>query len=217
MPAVPRILHQIVGPKTNKVIDHCLSSWQMLRDYGFEYRTWNDQRLTEFISKEYPFALEAFLHARNHAEAADIARYLLVHHTGGYYMDWDVQLLSRPKFLQLIKKTSKGFLIQDPSNLTIAAEAFSAGKNETYLLDLVYSIVHLYEGNKRDMMTTPEYSGPFRMRDVLQQGSTTKQRILPVDEVFAYNYAEIREMPEKVITQPLVHYWLHTWFLDVKI
>jgi hypothetical protein len=189
----------------------------MLRDHGFEFRTWNDELLAAFISKEYPFALEAFLYARNHAEAADIARYLLIYHTGGFYMDWDVQLLSRPKFMQLIKETPAGFLIQDPSNLSIAAEAFSAEKKETYLFDLVHEIVGLYGNNKRDVLTTPDYSGPFRMRDVLQQGSTTKQRILPVKAVFAYDYTEIREMPERVITQPMVHYWLHTWFLDAKI
>jgi len=212
MSAVPRILHQIVGPKKNEVIDYCLASWQMLEGDDFEFRIWDDYLLTEFISGEYSFALEAFLNARNHAEAADIARYLLVYHTGGYYMDWDVQLLNRDKFAALMESTPSGFLLRDPSNLTIAAEAFSAEKNEEYLLNLVRDIVRLYDQRLRDTMGTPQYSGPFRMRDVLHDGYTTKQAILPVKEVFAYDYEEIRDMPERDVEQPLIHYWLHTWF-----
>jgi hypothetical protein len=177
----------------------------------FTIRIWDDALLEEFIAREYPFALDAFLNARNHAEAADIARYLLVYHTGGYYMDWDVQLLNRAGFLQLADSAPYGFLLRDPLNMSIAAEAFSAQKGESYLLCLVKNIVDLYERNQRDSMATPQYSGPFRMRDVLQI-QATKQTIVPVKEVFAYDYAEIRNMPERPITQPLVHYWLHTWF-----
>ena len=178
---------------------------------GFVTHIWDDQRLEEFIGKEYPFALEAFLNARNHAEAADIARYLLVYHTGGYYMDWDVQLLSRSRFSRLMKRTPDGFLIEDPANKSIAAEAFSANRNEAYLMRLVHSIVEIYEANRRDSMNTPEYSGPFRMRDVLRD-HVTAQAIVPIKEVFVYDYSEIREMPDRVVTQPLIHYWLHTWF-----
>jgi len=207
---VPQIMHQIVGPKTNAVIDRCLSSWLLLRDKGFLIKIWNDDLLADFISKEYPFALEAFLHARNHAEAADIARYLLVYHTGGYYMDWDVQLLNKTKFIKLTRITPRGFLIRDPLNDTLASEAFSASKKESYLLNLVHDIVMLYENKERNSINTPQYSGPFRMRDSLRR-HPTGQAILSVKVIFAYDYTEIREMPPRVISQPLIHYWLHTW------
>jgi mannosyltransferase OCH1-like enzyme len=181
-----------------------------LDENDFTIRIWNDDLLDIFISEEYPFALSAFRHARNHAEAADIARYLLVYHTGGYYMDWDVQLLDKKAFFELIDRTPKGFLIIDPANGSIAAEAFSAAKSETYLLRLVENIVGIYERNERDRYTTPFFSGPFRMQTVLRE-YPTEQSIIPVKEVFAYDYSEIREMPEREITQPMVHYWLHTW------
>jgi len=207
---VPRILHQITGPKKNFVVEHCLASWHAVHEQGFSIRIWNDDMLTDFISEKYPFALHAFLKARNHAEAADIARYLLVYHTGGFYMDWDVQLLNMEKFIQLVEDTPDGFLIQDPLNATLASEAFSAKKNEQYLIKLVESIVQLYDQKLRDTMGTPQYSGPYRMRDALTCFSSD-QSILPVNDVFVYNYREIREMPERVITQPLIHYWLHSW------
>ena len=212
---VPKILHQITGPRQNFVVAHCLASWQRIQGKGFTINIWNDELLTTFISKEYPFALNAFLKARNHAEAADIARYLLVYHTGGIYMDWDVQLLSVPKFIQVLKDTPHGFLIQDPDNFTIASEAFSAQKKEPYLIKLVESIVELYEQQQRDTMATPEYSGPYRMRDALYN-FTTKQALIPVNDIFVYNYREIRSMPERPIVQPLIHYWIHSWIEPSK-
>ncbi|SDF51957.1 glycosyltransferase family 32 protein [Chitinophaga filiformis] len=207
---VTQLLHQIVGPKTNPLIDQCLSSWKVIKDYGFEIRTWNDDTLEEFIDTHYSWALQAFRNARNHAEAADIARYLLVHHSGGIYMDWDVELLIPEQFFTLLERTPQGFLVIDPANGTLASEAFSAEKNEAYLLDLVTDIVHLYNSNERDNMGTPQYSGPFRMRDSLVN-SCTAQLLLPVKEVFAYDYTEIREMPDREISQPLIHYWIHSW------
>ena len=208
--AVPGILHQIVGPNTNELIDKCIASWKVLQPLGFTITIWNDESLEEFISTNYPFALEAFLDARNHAEASDIARYLLVHHTGGYYMDWDIELLHIDRFIELIQKTETGFLLQDPANLTLASEAFSAGRHEPYLLSLVKDIVDLYNRGQRDSMGTPQYSGPFRMRDSLLT-SGTRQSLVPIKEAFLYDYTEIRIKPEPPVQRPMIHYWLHTW------
>jgi hypothetical protein len=207
---IPKILHQIVGTKTNYVIDECLSSWHLLMPKKFVIKTWNDDLLGNFIANEYPFALQAFLNSRNHGEAADIARYLLIYHTGGFYMDWDVQLLDTSGFMKLIKRAPNGFLLIDPVNQTPAPEAFSAKKNESYLLNLVKEIVMLYECGKRNKLSTPYYSGPFRMRDTLKKFST-KQSLIPVKEVFVYDYSEIRIMPDRESGQPLIHYWLHSW------
>lgn len=212
---VTKILHQITGPKQNFVVEHCMASWQRIQKKGFTINIWNDELLTAFITKEYPFALNAFLNARNHAEAADIARYLLVYHTGGIYMDWDVQLLNVPGFMQVLKETPDGFLIQDPENLTIASEAFAAQKQEPYLIKLVESIVDLYDLKQRDTMETPQYSGPYRMRDALFSFSS-KQTLIPVNDIFVYNYREIRSMPRRPVVQPLIHYWIHSWIEPLK-
>jgi mannosyltransferase OCH1-like enzyme len=207
---VTPLLHQIVGPTSDPLIYQCLSSWHVLKDNGFEIKKWDDALLDRFLSEKYPWALTAFRNARNHAEAADIARYLLVYHTGGIYMDWDVELLDLSDFLSLLQSNPSGFLLIDPSNSTLASEAFAAGRNEGYLLDLVRDIVTLYESGARDSIGTAQYSGPYRMRDALAS-SKTAQSIIPVKEVFAYDYNEMREMPDRPISQPLIHYWAHSW------
>lgn len=77
-------------------------------------------------------------------------------------------------------------------------------------MNLVKEIVMLYECNQRNTLSTPQYSGPFRMREVLKNFST-EQSLIPVKEVFVYDYSEIRIMPDSETDQPLIHYWLHSW------
>src|SRR5699024_8713514 len=99
---VEKIIHQIVGKKNrNALIERCMKSWKILGDYGFEFKIWNDQSIHTFLRSYYRFALSAVQNARNYAEAADIARYLIIHHYGGYYMDWDIQMLDRNGFFNI--------------------------------------------------------------------------------------------------------------------
>ncbi|WP_316828767.1 glycosyltransferase [Pedobacter miscanthi] len=214
---VPNVIHHIVGPKGNGLTDRCLNSWQILKDFDFEIRVWTDESITEFISEYHPFALAAFLNARNHAEAADIARYLIVHEFGGYYMDWDVQLIDLAKFLTIVENFSSGYLIQDPINHTLASEAFSALKHEQFLLGLVDNIVFIFNNNFRDILQTPQYSGPYRMRDYYYFcKKKTKQRIIKVKDIFLYDYTEIRDMPTKTTKTAMIHYWMHSWIPAIK-
>jgi len=208
---VPKVLHQIVGKTTTAQIDKCLQSWHAIKKAGYEIRIWNDNLIEEFLLARYPFALDAFKNARNHGEAADIARYLIVHYFGGHYMDWDVELLSSDKYLELSDKNPNGFLVIDPVNDTLASETFAACPDEPYLLSLSKDIVEIYNSGNRESLNTPAYSGPFRMRDTLKTHANSTQSIIEVKDIMAYDYWEIREMPKKVITQPLIHYWMHTW------
>lgn len=209
-----KIIHQIVGRKTNRVVDACLGSWKHLKKFGFEILYWDDEAILQFLSVHYVFATKAFKYARNHAEAADIARYLIIFHFGGYYVDWDIQLLNPNGFLSLADKYDLGFLVVDPTNGTLASECFSAAPREPFLLSLVGDIISIYDNNERDKMGTPQYSGPFRMAESLKKHNNSSQMLINVSDIFAYSYSEIREMPPKKITQPLIHYWLHSWVDD---
>jgi len=208
---VDKIVHQIVGPKRNVLIDKCLDSWNTLKEFDYEIFVWTDDSIATFLKDFYPFALNAFCQARNHGEAADISRYLLVYHFGGIYVDWDIELLDRKLFLDIIHLNTEGYLIIDPVNSTLASECFSAPKGEEYLLSLVKDIVELHNNNLRDTMNTPAYSGPYRMRDSLQKHQNSRQTLIPVKDIFLYDFWEIRRKEKKEIIRPLIHYWLHTW------
>lgn len=208
---VPKIIHQIVGPNTTPLIERSLRSWSILKEYGFEIKVWNDDSIERFILSSHPFALEALVNARNHAEASDIARYLIVYTFGGYYVDWDVELLDVEGFLSLRASNPNGYMLIDPPNLTLASEYFNAAVEDRYLLSLTQDIVWLYDNNEREYHRTPQYSGPYRMRDSLAKHDNTQMDILPVKMVFAFDYREIRNPPDRPIVQPLIHYWVHSW------
>lgn len=206
-----KIIHQIAGLKRNDLINICLDSWNPLTAYGFEIVQWNDESILKFLKQYYPFVVIAFAKARNHAEAADIARYIIVYHFGGCYVDWDVELLDIPIFLKIFNRNHFGFLIIDPVNDTLASECFAAKKGEQYLLNLTNDIIELFLSKASEKLATPQYTGPYRMRDSLRKHKWTNQTIIPVDQILLYDYWEIRSKPQKTIKRPLIHYWLHTW------
>ncbi|WP_126244191.1 glycosyltransferase family 32 protein [Chitinophaga rhizosphaerae] len=206
-----KIIHQMTGDHKPDLVLACMLSWQILKKSGFEIRVWDDRIITSFLKKQYPTVLPAFLNARNHAEAADIARYIIVYHFGGCYIDWDIQLLDDTGFLALMEDCPNGHLVIDPANGTLASECFSANPGEPYLLSLTGDILELYQRKQRDALFTPQYSGPYRMRDALQKHGNSTQRLIPVKDIFAYDYSEIRTKPDREIVQPLLHYWMHSW------
>ncbi|SDH45288.1 Glycosyltransferase sugar-binding region containing DXD motif-containing protein [Pedobacter terrae] len=208
---IPKIIHHIIGRRQNPLIEDCLDSWKCLGNYGFEIRIWTDLTIMDFISTFHPFAFYAFVHAKNHAEAADIARYLIIYTCGGYYVDWDVKLLSPEKFFFLSKRYLCGYMLVDPLNDTIASEYFCSSPKDPYLLNLVEDIVQLFNDGQKDLIRTPQYSGPYRMRDSLLKHPETSIESVNVKDIFAYDYREIRNPPAGEITQPLIHYWVHSW------
>jgi hypothetical protein len=188
-----------------------LSSWNVLTKVDFNIIIWTDESIEIFLRTNYVFALDAFLNSRNHAEAADIARYLIIYHYGGHYIDWDVQLLNPNKFLKICQKYPLGYFVIDPINGTLASEVFGSKAGSEYLFKLTKDIVQLFSNGLRNNLATPQYSGPYRMRDSLNDYGRITQALLPVKSIFAYDYTEIREMKSKKITQPMIHYWLHSW------
>ncbi|ULT23584.1 hypothetical protein KUH03_31100 [Sphingobacterium sp. E70] len=189
---LPKIIHQIAGKSPSKLVSVCLGSWQSLLDFNYEIIYWDDESLADFIGKHYPFALEAFLTARNTAEAADIARYLLVYHYGGYYIDWDISLNNISLFKDLYISKPNGYFVIDPLNDTLASEHFCSPPGNNYLHQLVTDIVATYDRGERDLMNTPQYSGPYRMRSTMRKFSTGNFTFIPVKEIFEYSYDEIR-------------------------
>jgi mannosyltransferase OCH1-like enzyme len=207
----PKIIHQIVGPAPSALIKRCLASWAALTEEGFEIRIWNDESLALFIGENYAFALDAFINARNHAEASDIARYLIIHRFGGYYVDWDILLFNSLGFLSLASSNRTGYLLIDKKNLTLASEHFAAPAGEAYLLHLVHDIIHTYERGERELMETPQYSGPYRMKIAYQRYRITQQTVIDVKDIFEYDYSEIRQASVYGRNKLMIHFWGHSW------
>jgi len=208
---IPKIIHHIVGPKVNESIQACLNSWNCMQDKGFQIWIWNDDTLAEFLQNYFQQALPPFLNARNYAEAADIARYLLIYQFGGVYVDWDIELLIPEKFISLLESNEHGYLLVDPKNDSIASEHFCAQTKDPYLESLANDIITIYNAGERDSLPTVDYTGPFRMRDSLEKHRNTRMKLVKVKDVFAFDYEEIRSADCLETTAPMIHYWMHSW------
>lgn len=207
-----RLVHYIViGVVPNELIACCLNSWKVLTQFNFEFRIWNDEDIVKLIRDNYKFALLAYLNARNLGECSDIARYLIVHHFGGYYVDWDIHLNDADKFLFMHNGCPNGCLIIDPRNYVISNEFFSERSNERYLMEVVEDIVKIYDIGRRDTMNTPHYSGPYRMSECLAKHSIISQDLIPIKEVYEYDYLEIKTAKEFGKNGIVTHYWANTW------
>lgn len=211
-----KIIHQIIGKKPSEIVKTCLESWKNLEHFDFEIIYWNDEKIENFVKEYYPFAYQPILTARNHAEVADIARYLIVYHFGGFYVDWDILLNDIQGFINLSESESQGYLLIDPINGTFASEHFSAAVNEGYLLRIVEQIVQTYTRNERELMYTPQYSGPYRMKNVLQNFPHTTQKIIPVKEVFEFDYKEVRDAEVFGENGIMTHFWEHSWIKTLE-
>jgi hypothetical protein len=209
---IPKIIHRIVGQKPSPLVMHCINSWEIVKDHGFEIKVWNDDLLAKFMAKEYPFVLPAFTDARNYGEASDIARYLLVYHFGGYYFDWDTELLSLHKFLELHVQNPDGFLVQDPVNNTLSPDTFSGLAGEPFLFNLLDNICYLHKTGVWNMLKTIDYTGPYRMREVLYfTKSNARQNMIKPKDILLYDFWEIRNQPFRDEEVAMIHYWEHGW------
>ncbi|QIH36737.1 hypothetical protein G6053_29505 [Sphingobacterium sp. DR205] len=189
-----------------------MESWRKLTYSGFEIKYWDDNHLLELIERRHPSVVNTFLSARNHAEAADIGRYIIIYNEGGYYCDWDINLNDKDLFLELVRQTPNGYLLLDPANNVPAAEHFSGTKNEPFLLSIINDIVETYNRGEQDLMFTPQYSGPYRMLNSLLKHRNSLQDLLNVKEVFEYDYVEAKAATEFQKSGIMTHYWEHSWF-----
>ncbi|MGE9314218.1 glycosyltransferase family 32 protein [Niabella sp. CJ426] len=207
-----RTIHQIVfGSNINDLVNTCLKSWNILKNDGFEIVKWNESKVLKFLEKYYQFALPAYEGSRNLAEASDLARYLIIYHFGGCYVDWDIQLIHPPKFTALIENNKEGFLILDPQTKVLSCECFFLAPGNPFLLYLAREIVNLFDEKIQIKLLTPQYSGPFRLTESYNCYKNPKPKQILLEKIFAYTYEEIRLMPERDIRQPLIHYWSHLW------
>lgn len=205
-----KTIHQIIGKRPSSLIRTCLSSWKLMDEFGYRNIYWTDKDLLEFVNFFYPFAFDAILKARNHAEAADIGRYLIIYHYGGIYCDWDIEIFMHKEYVNFLENYPEGYILYD-QNGTIASEHFCANKDEAYLLEIIKDIVNIYESGCRGSFKTPLYSGPYRMQETFKRFPYSKQALLPVKDVFEYDYSEIRTAQNFGSKKFMVHYWDHSW------
>ncbi|XP_052760937.1 uncharacterized protein LOC128203531 [Mya arenaria] len=91
---IPRHLHQVFFFETSDTVpenlvrarDTCLGA-----NPGYRYTLWNKTSINELIDQYYPDVRRLYDSYDHWVKRADVARYLVVHHMGGWYLDMDIE------------------------------------------------------------------------------------------------------------------------------
>lgn len=89
-PGIPKIIHQTW--KTTEIPADIFdpewgATWEELE--GFEYRLWTDADNRALVAEHYPWFLETYDAYDVPIKQVDAARYFILHHHGGIYVDLD--------------------------------------------------------------------------------------------------------------------------------
>ena len=88
--SIPPILHHIwlggeFPPQLNNTYMTCVN-----QHAGWKHVLWRDQDVLEFITEEYPWFLSTYTSYTRVIQRADAARYFIIYHFGGVYVDMDI-------------------------------------------------------------------------------------------------------------------------------
>ncbi|GFR43765.1 hypothetical protein Agub_g4877 [Astrephomene gubernaculifera] len=90
---IPRIIHQTY--RTRQVPASLLAvmqSWTRVNGQGWQARFYDDGACIDFVRREFPEYLDAYLSLPKDVERSDFFRYMVVLRLGGVYADIDVEL-----------------------------------------------------------------------------------------------------------------------------
>jgi mannosyltransferase OCH1-like enzyme len=89
--SIPYVVHQTW--KTREIPERFqawMASW-LEHNPGAEHQLWSDERCREFVEREFPGRLAAYLSLATPVERADLWRYLVIYRHGGVYADLDAE------------------------------------------------------------------------------------------------------------------------------
>ena len=110
---IPRRIHQM-GPKHIGNEQWAMNQERWIAVYqtqlNYEYVYWTDDLIEKFILRKYPEALHLYLSYSRNVQRYDMARYLILHHFGGIYVDLDISPWTHTQWLNesLIHSEHKG-------------------------------------------------------------------------------------------------------------
>ncbi|XP_060563534.1 uncharacterized protein LOC132722927 [Ruditapes philippinarum] len=90
---IPQHIHQIFFYETSSHLPDKLvkakNSWIQYHP-NYTYTLWNKTSIKSLLEREYPFLRKLYDSYGNWVRRADVARYLVLYHYGGWYVDMDV-------------------------------------------------------------------------------------------------------------------------------
>ena len=94
---IPKIIHQIWYQGENNIPplhkDFQSKCKELYPEPNWTYMFWTEKSITELIENEYPNLMKYFKGFPHLLQKIDFARYIILYHYGGCYIDMDVECL----------------------------------------------------------------------------------------------------------------------------
>ncbi len=162
---IPLILHQIWFQGINNIREpyrNCfINTIRFLNTNNnkWQHIFWDQQKIEDFILKEYPNYWETYNKCNILVQKLDVARYIILYHYGGCYMDMDVEM---------IKDFSILFDINDELVFSLTKQHFYnngilfSSKNNKFWIDFLDDVDKKINRIKFDNFLNIQFTtGPF--------------------------------------------------------
>src|SRR5712671_1954477 len=216
---IPRRIFQFVHDERS-IPEQCRSCMDGVRcfaaDYGYEYSllTLNDLASIGLCVQDAR-ARRLLNRCLNLGDLGDIVRLMLLAEKGGWWFDWDLQVMNPATLDRCLREHSDFHWtgIIDHENNVVATE-FQGGTPGNFIsrgfLDW------LARSDTENATPGGQLAGPYSLTGFLRQTQLVDHRVrlIPVRHCFQATYSEVKEKgigPSTVDPRPLFHHWVHVW------
>jgi len=128
---IPLILHQIWYQGIDNIRqpykDCFINTIKYLKNTKWDHQFWYKERIEDFIQNNYSNYWDLYNNCNVFIQKLDIARYLILYHYGGCYMDMDMEMIK--DFSILIEPTDSLIVSNRSINIINNGILFSSPKN----------------------------------------------------------------------------------------
>ena len=223
---IPPIIHQtwkthVIPEQFRSFVD----SWKD-KHSDFTYRLWSDEDNLDLIRTEYPDLLELYQSISSPIMRCDLARYIILYHHGGYYIDLDVRCFKHLSCLP----------IEESHELVLTEEHPVHGKeyNKTRIVTNWFlaavpkceGLLKIIREVKRGIVRFPnvnqplQITGPFMMTRLYENGAFENTLLLHYEYLNPIPKRELWQDPDNsLVSEKTVgmHYYVGTWLKPTNI
>lgn len=141
---IPKLIHMMW--KSNDLSEeyrHNLESCKRVNSH-YQLIFWNDSSIEQFLMNNYIWFMPTYRSYENNIEKADVARYFIIFHYGGIYMDLDMECVSDFKTIFSLAKKEFSIIIGEGLGGGLTNSFFGATKNHPFIKKLCLSLGHYF-------------------------------------------------------------------------
>jgi len=230
--SIPKILHQtwkseMIPPPFEKYVN----SWKSHHPMWLHI-LWTDEMSRSFVASYFPDLIDIYDSYETNIQRVDVARYLILYHYGGVYIDMDFECLRN---IEPILEGETCVLGREPDEhckvhrkeLIISNAFMACAPRHHFLMELCKEIRSPQRKSYSKHSLVLESTGPFMLTRIYEQmPDKSLVRILSHEVLYPLTKDEIitylpvtgtpQAMDDKLKNAYAIHYYWGTWWRKIK-